>query len=119
MRIALATTIGLQPCRSRWWTPLLTRARSSRPGSHLSADAEEKEEAVAVAVPAGTVTLYSPSIVHRGRANLHPSAPRLSLTFTILGAGGLLPTGIPYAGQPEDEWRWSLVNGELRDEWRP
>lgn len=90
-----------------------------RPGSHLSADAEEKEEAVAVAVPAGTVTLYSPSIVHRGRANLHPSAPRLSLTFTILGAGGLLPTGIPYAGQPEDEWRWSLVNGELRDEWRP
>ena len=69
---------------------------------------------VAIAVPAGSVTFYSSSLVHRGRANTH-SKERLVLGLTLLGDGGVVPSGLPYALQPQDLGQWSLYQGRLRE----
>ena len=69
---------------------------------------------VVVAVPAGTVTFYSPSLVHRGRANTHRLERRF-VGLTLMGTGGIVPSGIPYAVNAQDLGRWWLNGGVLRD----
>ena len=94
------------------------------PGTHLdperwmeSFDRDEpsrRPRTVAVAAPAGSVTFYSSSLVHRGRANTH-GKERLVLGLTMLGDGGVVPSGLPYTLQPQDLGRWTLVKGSLTD----
>ena len=67
---------------------------------------------LSMAVPAGSVVMYSPNLLHRGRANQH-GIDRLILTFTLAGKHGLVPNGIPLAVQPQDEGRWWLRAGRL------
>ena len=61
-----------------------------------------------VGVPEGTVTFYAPSLVHRGRGNQH-TRDRLFLGLTLLGDGGIVPSGIPYTLQPHDLRRWCIA----------
>lgn len=99
------------------------------PGTHLNAGlshggrlsgssgggSQEEEMAargVRVAVPAGSVTLYSPRLIHRGSANTH-MAERCSLTLTLLAEGGMLPPGIPYTMEAADAFSWRLESGRL------
>ena len=69
--------------------------------------------AVPIAVPAGTVTFYSPHLRHRGRGNSHHDE-RLFLGLTLLARGGVVPSGIPYAVEQSDVGRWWLEGGEVR-----
>ena len=68
---------------------------------------------VPIAVPAGTVTFYSPHLRHRGRGNSHRDE-RLFLGLTLLARGGVVPSGIPYAVEQSDVGRWWLEGGEVR-----
>ena len=86
----------------------------------------------------GTVMMYSPNVMHRGRANTHdkealtllallvgyestytdtffspPSSQRIIITLTLMGAHGLVPNGIPLAVLPQDEGRWFLEHAAL------
>lgn len=70
---------------------------------------------VTVAVPAGTVTLYSPHVQHRGSANTHSTAEPLSLVLTLVGDNGLLPPSLRHMLRPEDSWRWWLHEGGLHE----
>lgn len=85
-------------------------------GGALSQARSQEEEMAArgirVAVPAGSVTLYSPRLIHRGSANTH-TAERCSLTLTLLAKGGMLPPGIPYTIEAADAFRWRLECGRL------
>ena len=85
-----------------------------QPATHTHTEAPREEaEGVTVAVPAGSVTVYSPNVVHRGRANTRGET-RLTAVLTLMGTSGLVPNGIPLAIQPEDAGRWWLEAGELR-----
>jgi hypothetical protein len=64
-------------------------------------------QGIVVAVPAGTVVMYSPNAMHRGRGN-DTDKERVSLTLTLMGANGLVPEGIPLAICLEDEGKWYL-----------
>jgi ectoine hydroxylase-related dioxygenase (phytanoyl-CoA dioxygenase family) len=68
---------------------------------------EERVQGIVVAVPAGTVVMYSPNAMHRGRGN-DTDKERVSLTLTLMGANGLVPEGIPLAICLEDEGKWYL-----------
>ena len=84
------------------------------PASHTHTEAtEDTSGGVALAVPAGSVTVYSPNVVHRGRANTH-GEERLTQVLTLMGASGLVPNGIPLVIEREDAGRWWLEAGELR-----
>ena len=87
-----------------------------QPGSHTHTEATDDGHApsVTVAVPAGSVTVYSPNVLHRGKANARREE-RLTVVLTLMGAGGLMPNSIPLVVQEEDAGRWWLENGELQD----
>lgn len=80
------------------------------PDSHVIERAEPKVQIASI--PAGTVTFYALSTVHRGGANTRQHE-RVSFTFGLLGKGGLLPPLFPFAYLPADAWRWWLADGEL------
>mmetsp|Transcript_26277 Transcript_26277/g.43589 ORF Transcript_26277/g.43589 Transcript_26277/m.43589 type:complete len:667 (-) Transcript_26277:86-2086(-) len=83
------------------------------PASHYDALHYLPDECgVVAAVPEGTVTLYSPSLIHRGRANTHVQ-DRLFVGLTFLGRDGVVPSGIPFVLRPHDLGRWWLTNGAL------
>lgn len=83
-----------------------------QPGSHTHSEQPvDSAHGVAIAVPAGTVTIYSPNLVHRGRANTH-SDERMTAVLTLVGASGLVPNSIPLAVQPGDAGRWWLQGGD-------
>eukprot|EP00966_Prymnesium_polylepis_P325667 7381641-Prymnesium_polylepis.1 len=85
-----------------------------QPASHTHTERpDETAASVAVAVPAGSVTVYTPNVVHRGTANARAET-RLTLVLTLMGASGLIPNGIPLAVEPDDAGRWWLEAGELR-----
>ena len=87
-----------------------------QPSSHTHTEPTDEQAApsVIVAVPEGTVTVYSPNVVHRGRANTHTDE-RLTLVLTLVSESGLVPDGIPLAVQAEDAGRWWLARDGLRD----
>ena len=80
----------------------------SQPSDKASSTAAEESSTVVVGVPEGTVTFYAPSLVHRGRGNQH-TRDRLFLGLTLLGDGGIVPSGIPYTLQPHDLRRWCIA----------
>ena len=90
------------------------------PATHGNDDDATSNErpAIAVAVPAGSVTFYSPRLLHRGRANTHADE-RLFLGLSFLARGGIVPSGIPYAIEREDIGQWQLAAGELQRTSRP
>ena len=67
---------------------------------------------VKIAVPAGTVAFYSPSLRHRGSGNTHRNE-RLFLGLTLLAQGGVVPSGIPYAMERTDVGQWWADDGRL------
>lgn len=81
------------------------------PGSHTHDGAPSDEATrVALAVPAGSVVVYSPNLVHRGAA--HTAAhERLAVTLNLMSVNGLVPNGIPLAVLPQDAGRWRLIDG--------
>jgi hypothetical protein len=52
---------------------------------------------IPVAVPEGSLMMYSPNVMHRGRAHVLDE-DRLIVTLTLMGSNGLVPNGIPLAG---------------------
>jgi len=72
-----------------------------------------------VPLPPGSVTLYAPTMLHRGLGNTNaagePEGERMTLSFTLLGVGALLPPGMPYTIEPGDAWRWQLELGDGAD----
>ena len=80
------------------------------PGTQRGGAPAGEGEGTVVAVPAGTVLFYAPSASHRGRGN-RLGRDRLFLGLTLLGEGGVVPPGIPYALQPHDLGRWCLRGG--------
>lgn len=87
-----------------------------QPASHTHTEPTDEQAApsVIVAVPEGTVTVYSPNVVHRGRANTH-TEDRLTLVLSLVSESGLVPDGIPLAVQAEDAGRWWLARDGLQD----
>ena len=67
---------------------------------------------ICVAVPEGSVMMYSPNVMHRGRGNEYDK-DRLIVTLTLMGANGLVPNGIPLACLPQDEGRWYIEDSRL------
>mmetsp|Transcript_98697 Transcript_98697/g.159080 ORF Transcript_98697/g.159080 Transcript_98697/m.159080 type:complete len:290 (-) Transcript_98697:701-1570(-) len=67
---------------------------------------------LSIAVPEGSVMVYSPNVLHRGRGNEH-HLERTIMTMTLMGQHGLVPNGIPLASLPEDEASWYLARGLL------
>ena len=97
-------------------TPADMGAFEVQPGTHANAEKpDEQHPGMAIAASAGTVTIYSPNVVHRGRANTHGDA-RLTVVLTLVGASGLVPNGIPLAIEPEDAGRWWIEGGRLTGE---
>lgn len=86
-----------------------------QPASHTHDDVPaDGASSVRLAVPEGSVVVYSPNLVHRGGANTH-AEKRLAVTLNLMGANGLVPNGIPLAVLPEDAGRWRIAGGELLD----
>ena len=84
-----------------------------QPGTHLESERpDEHTFSVSIAAKAGTVTVYSPNLVHRGRANTLDRA-RLTVTLTLMGASGLVPYGIPLAVEPTDAGHWWIEGNKL------
>lgn len=73
----------------------------------------DSDKTVTMAVPAGSITIYSPSLRHRGRANRLRKERRF-IGMTLLGTGGVVPAGIPYTMYQHDFGRWSFAHGSLR-----
>jgi hypothetical protein len=86
-----------------------------QPASHTHDDVpSDGASGVKLAVPEGSVVVYSPNLVHRGGANTH-AKERLAVTLNLMGSNGLVPNGIPLAVLPEDAGRWRLAAGRLLD----
>ena len=84
-----------------------------QPGTHTNAEQpNEQNPGLTVAATAGTVTIYTPNVVHRGRANTLVD-DRLTTVLTLMGASGLVPNGIPLAIEPEDAGRWWMEGGQM------
>ena len=93
------------------------------PGTHLDpvgwtasfeSETPPKRPTVAVALPAGSVTFYVPTLLHRGRANTR-ARERLTLGLTVVGTDGVVPSALPYALKVHDRGRWSLLDGTLKE----
>ena len=67
---------------------------------------------ISVAVPAGSLLCYSPCLTHRGGANT-AAEERLIWAMTLMGSDSVMPSGIPFAIQPEDKGQWWLEEGRL------
>ena len=87
-----------------------------QPGTHLDDEPQRGRAAgaaaVRVAVPRGSVTVYAPRLRHRGCGNA-AAEERITLAFTLVGSGGLLPPGLPYTVEPADAWQWAFCDGQL------
>jgi hypothetical protein len=93
-----------------------------RPATHITSNLETYlmwafptpplPSEISVAVPAGSLLCYSPCLTHRGGANT-AAQDRLVMTLTLMGTNGVMPSGIPFAIQPEDEGQWCLEEGRL------
>ena len=95
-----------------------------QPATHNRLDKDPKEGnmrdemsiGVPMAVPAGTVVFYAPTLRHRGGAHeLEKREDRLVFALTLQGEKGMLPCGIPITAAPEDVGRWWIVNGTVRE----
>lgn len=75
---------------------------------------DQRAASVAMAVPAGSIVLYAPSLRHRGRAHTQ-GEDRVVVALTLLGARGQPPCGIPITASPEDVGRWWLVDGAVQE----
>jgi ankyrin repeat protein len=106
-------------------TRLTQGALEVQPGTHRSGRADETPSdsrasatGVVMAVPEGTVVVYSPSLVHRGGVHtlrLQEGSERLVLALTVMGQHALLPTGVPITLSEEDAGRWWLESGTLQE----
>ena len=71
---------------------------------------------VAVAVPAGTVTVYALHLMHRGSANTDAKErDRPFYFFTLMPADGAAPPGLAYTIQPADIGEWAIDGRELSE----